>query len=115
MPAKPDPHRFDDLFADFGRIALKRLFGGEGIYSGKRIIGIIVKDVIYLKTDEETRAAYVAERCKPFYFNADGKRIASSYYEIPQRLYDDPETLGEWARQAEAVSDAKARARGRKR
>ena len=107
MPPRPDPHRFDDLFADFGRIALSRLFSGEGIYSGKKIIGIVVKDVIYLKTDEETRAAFVAERCKPFYFNKDGKRIASSYYEIPQRLYDDAAEMAEWANRADAVARAK--------
>jgi DNA transformation protein len=112
MPPKPDRRRFDDLFADFGRIALRPLFGGEGIYSGNKIIGIIVKDVIYLKTNEETRAAFEAEKCKPFYFSADGKRIASSYYAIPERLYDDPAELAEWANRSDAIARA---ARNKKR
>jgi len=29
-----DPRRYDDLFQFFGRIAIKRLFGGEGIFAG---------------------------------------------------------------------------------
>jgi DNA transformation protein len=112
MPPKLDPHRFDDLFADFGRIALKWLFGGEGIYAGNKIIGLIVKDVIYLKTDEDTRPAYEAERCRPFIFNSEGKRIVSSYYEIPKRLYDDTAELAEWANRSDAIARA---ARNKKR
>lgn len=114
MPAKPDPHRFDDLFAAFGPVTLRRLFSGEGIYADGRIIGLVVRDVIYFKTDEESRAAYKAEGRKPFYFSKDGKRIPSSYYAIPQRLYDDAEELAEWARKAESVSRAKPAAKKRK-
>jgi DNA transformation protein len=107
MPARPDPHRFDDLFVAFGPVTLKRLFSGEGIYADGKIIGIVVRDVIYFKTDDDSRAAYKAETRKPFYFTGGGKRIASSYYAIPERLYDDAEELAEWARGAEAVSRAK--------
>ena len=35
---KSDPHRFDDLFFEFGPITLRRFFGGEGIYSGETMI-----------------------------------------------------------------------------
>jgi DNA transformation protein and related proteins len=106
MPAKPDPHRFDDLFAAFGQVMLKRLFSGEGIYADGKIIGVIVRDVVYLKTDDESRAAYKSEGCKPFYFTTGGKRIASTYYAVPERLYDDAEELSEWARGALKISAA---------
>jgi 2-(1,2-epoxy-1,2-dihydrophenyl)acetyl-CoA isomerase len=38
---KRDLHRFDDLFQDFGRISLRRMFGGEGVYAGEQIIGLV--------------------------------------------------------------------------
>jgi DNA transformation protein len=110
MPAAADLHRFDDLFAEFGRIELRRMFGGEGIYANGAIIGIIIRDVIYLKTDEVTRGAYLAEGCKPFSYQAQGKKRESiTYYAIPDRLYDDPEELADWARRARAVAPAKAK------
>jgi DNA transformation protein len=105
--AARDPRRFDDLFSDFGQVTLRRLFSGEGIYAGRTIIGIVIDDRVYLKTDETTRTAFVAEGCKPFYFRKDKKRIASSYYAIPERLYDDPAELAEWARNALGVAAAK--------
>jgi DNA transformation protein len=107
MPARPDHHRYDDLFAEFGKVSLRRLFSGEGIYAGERIIGIVMDERIYLKTDAVTRRGFTAESCKPFYFRKDGKRIASSYYALPDRLYDDPAELAEWARKAFDVSTAK--------
>jgi DNA transformation protein len=109
MAAKADPHRFDDLFASFGPVQLRRLFSGEGVYAGEIIIGIVVDERLYLKTDDASRAAFTAEGCKPFYFRKDGKRIASSYFAIPDRLYDAPDDFADWARKALAVSRAKAK------
>ena len=107
MAAKADPHRFDDLFAAFGPVTLRRLFGGEGIYADNRIVGLVSADRIFLKTDEASRAAYRAESCKPFYFRKDGKRIASSYFAIPERLYDEPEELALWVQKAQVVARTK--------
>ena len=108
MAAKADLHRFDDLFAEFGRIELRRMFGGEGIYARGHILGIVMADRIYFKTDDTTRGIYVREDCKPFAYQAQGKkRESNSYYAIPERLYDDPEELAVWAQRAHGVSLSK--------
>jgi DNA transformation protein len=114
MAAKADPHRFDDLFASFGPVQLRRLFSGEGVYADGLIIGLVVDDRLYLKTDSASRAAFTAEGCKPFYFRNTGRRIASSYFAVPDRLYDAPEDFAGWARQAQAVSRAKPKKKKRK-
>ncbi len=46
MAGAKDPHRFDDLFAEFGPIRLRRFFGGEGICAGETMIGMVFDDVI---------------------------------------------------------------------
>ncbi|HTT96573.1 MAG TPA: TfoX/Sxy family protein [Rhizomicrobium sp.] len=97
-----DPHRLDDLFSEFGPIALKRFFGGEGIYVGEIMIAAIFDDIIYLTTNPETRGAFLAEKCKPFTFEkrSTGEMIETHWYAMPDRLYDDPEELAQWARTA---------------
>jgi DNA transformation protein len=102
--AKADPHRFDDLFQVFGPISLRRFFGGEGIYSGDIMIGMIFSDTIYFKTDEETRKPFLAERTKPFTFKKGGETVVTGWYALPDRLYDDPDELAAWARAAFAVA-----------
>ena len=42
-----DPHRFDDLFQPFCYIAVKRLFGGEGIFAGPLMIGLVMREQLY--------------------------------------------------------------------
>lgn len=107
MPAKADPHRFDDLFAHFGPISVRRMFGGEGIFVKTQIIGLVMEERIYFKTDDASRPAYLAARCKPFSFTKDGRRIDTSYYAVPERLYDEPEEFAAWARRAHAVARSK--------
>ena len=44
-----------DLFADFGVISTRAMFGGHGVYHRGVIIAIVIDDGLYLKTDEVTR------------------------------------------------------------
>lgn len=105
---KPDPHRFDDLFAPFGPIVLRRFFGGEGIWLDDVMIGMVFDEKIYFKTDATTRKAFVAERTKPFTFEkrSTGETVVTGWFALPDRLYDDPEELAAWARAAFAVASA---------
>jgi len=105
MGAKGDPDRFDDLFAPFGRIVVRRMFGGEGLFRDGLMFGLVDNDRIFLKTSEETRPAFIAEGCGPFTFHMKrGEAILTSYYALPDRLYDEPDELAEWARTAFAVA-----------
>ena len=106
-----DPHRFDDLFAEFGPIKLSRFFGGEGIRAGDVMIGMIFDDTIYFKTDEETRKDFVAEKSKPFSFMKGAERVVTTWFSLPDRLYDEPEELAEWARAALKVAAGSPAAR----
>ena len=101
-----DPDRFSDLFAEFGPIRLKRFFGGEGIVADEVMIGMVFDDIIYFKTDEETRARFVAEKTEPFSFlkRSTGETIVTTWFALPDRLYDDPDELAQWARAALAVA-----------
>lgn len=101
-----DSHRFDDLFAAFGPIVLRRFFGGEGIRSGDIMFGMIFGERLYFKTDDRTRQAFIAEGCKPFTFEKGGEIIVTGWFAIPDRLYDDPDELARWAKQAYDVAAA---------
>ncbi len=101
--------RFDDLFAEFGPVATKRFFGGEGLYARSKMFGMVFDDVVYFKTDEETRKAFVAEKCAPFTFEKGGKTVVTTWFALPDRLYDEPGELARWARAALTVAAASPR------
>jgi len=82
------------------------MFGGEGVYSGELIIGLVVGDRIYMKTGDLNRADYLSESCEAFSFMRGKKRMITSYYSVPDRLLDDAEEFAAWARKAKSAAIA---------
>jgi DNA transformation protein len=101
---KRDLHRFDDLFKSFGAIRVRSMFGGEGIYAGDTMIGLVFEDRLYLKASDLNRADFLAENCEPFTYSQGRKVVSMSYYEVPDRLLDDPDEFAKWARKAQAAA-----------
>ena len=57
----------EELFEPFGRVTVKRFFGGGGIYLGETMFALIGGgDTIHLKTDESTRPDFLAEGSEEF-------------------------------------------------
>ena len=102
-----------ELFAGFGPVAVKRMFGGAGVYAGETIFAIVIDGVIYLKADEHTVPAFEAEGLTPFSYEAKKKRVVTSYWRIPDRLYDDPEELAQWSRDAVSAAQRAAASKAR--
>ena len=108
---KRDSRRFDDLFHDFGRIAVRRMFGGEGLFVGDLMIGLVMDDQIYLKAGDANRADFMAAGAKPFTYTRGKEQSATSlsYYAVPEHLLDDPAEFSRWARKAhDAALSARA-------
>jgi DNA transformation protein len=100
-----DADTIHDLFIEFGTVHIRRMFGGTGIYAGDVMFGLVSDDLIYLKADAGTVPAFEREKCSPFqYITKNGKRAVMSYWRLPDRLYDDPAELAQWAKQAIAVA-----------
>ena len=94
-----------DLLAPAGAIAVKRMFGGAGIYIDGCFIAIVDRDVLYFKTDDRTRKAFEDEGMGPFaYDTKHGPGVLKSYWRAPERLLDESDERAEWARTALGVA-----------
>src|SRR3954454_8741951 len=81
------------------------MFSGAGVFSDGLMIALVVDDVIYLKADDSFIPLFEREGQAPFsYRTRDGKRTLNSYWRMPERLYDEPDELAEWARLALAAA-----------
>jgi DNA transformation protein and related proteins len=99
------PEDVNELFAAFGTVVVRRMFGGAGIYAEETMFGLVHDGVIYLKVDQHNAPAFEHENLAPFtYATKDGKRGVMSYRRMPDRLYDDPDELAVWAREALAAA-----------
>jgi DNA transformation protein len=95
------PEDIHELFVAFGIVTVRRMFGGAGIYAGGTMFALAHDGVIYLKVGPQNAAAFERENLAAFsYTTKDGKRGVMSYRRMPDRLYDDPDELAQWARDA---------------
>jgi DNA transformation protein len=102
-----------DLFAPFGPVTIKRMFSGFGVSVDGVNFAIALRSGLYFRADEETIARFEAEGSKPFQYQTRARTVTvNSYWELPARLFDDPDELPEWAR---AALSAAQRAAVRKR
>jgi len=99
------PEDIRELFARFGAVVVRRMFGGACIYAQETMFALLNDGVIYLKADSHNAAAFAAEDLPPFsYTTRNGKRAVMSYRRMPDRLYDDPDELAAWAGEALAAA-----------
>jgi DNA transformation protein len=98
-----DAEFIHDLFQPFGDVNVRRMFGGAGLFADGVMFGLVSGGQIYLKATTVT--CFEREQCGPFeYSTKNGKRALTSYWRLPDRLYDDADELAYWARQALAAA-----------
>ena len=99
------PEDIQELFSVFGPVSVRRMFSGAGIYADGTMFALIARGIIYLKADDGNVGAFERENLPPFtYETKEGRRGVMSYRRMPDRLYDDPEELAAWARDALAAA-----------
>ena len=107
-----DAERVRELFAAFGPVDVRRLFGGAGVFADGVMFALVASEAIFLRVDDESVADFEREGAAPFsYRTGEGRRVMKSYWQLPERLYDDEDELAQWARRAH---DAARRATMRK-
>jgi len=99
-----------DLVAPLGGVTARAMFGGHGLYAEGVMFGLLDDDELFFKTDEATRARFVAAGCRQWmYVNKKVRMENTGYFRPPDEAHEDPEAMLPWARLAlEAALRAKA-------
>jgi DNA transformation protein and related proteins len=98
-----------DLFAKFGPVTIRRMFSGFGISADGTNFALALRGGLYFRADDQTIPGFEAEGSKPFQYQTRARTVTvGSYWQLPERLYDDPEELTGWARAALAAAQRAA-------
>jgi len=93
-----------EVFALFGPVSARKMFGGYGIYHDGVMFGLVADDTLYLKADAGSCDQFLARGLGPFEYEKNGKRIAMSYYLAPEEILEDPKAARMWAKQSWEVA-----------
>lgn len=102
-----------DVFERLGRITLRRMFGGHGVYHDGSMFGLVVGGQLYLKVDTESLPVFTDRGLPPFEYLRKGRTVYLSYHEAPAEIFEDRHEAAWWGRLAwqAAVRSAAAPAR----
>ena len=93
-----------DQLRPLGHVTVRRMFGGAGVYCDGLMFGLVSDDTLYFRVDDGNRGAFEAEGQQPFTYDGKGKTIQLPYWRVPERLFDEPEEMIDWARAALAAA-----------
>ena len=87
-----------------GAVYSKRMFGGHGVYLDGLMFALIADNNLYFKVDAQTKPAFETRGLAAFTFMRKGKEIKMSYYQSPEDVLDNEESMSHWANMAHAVA-----------
>ncbi len=90
----------NELMREIPGVTSRAMFGGYGLYKDGKIFGMIANDILYFKVNDTNKADYERLGSQPFTYENKGKKYAMSYWEVPQEIQDEPETLAAWAQKS---------------
>ena len=80
-------------------VTTRSLFGGRGLYLDGAFFGFVNGGVLYFRTDDESRAAYVARGMAAFQpkQRPRGPKTVDRNFQVPDEIVASPALLKEWA------------------
>jgi DNA transformation protein and related proteins len=68
-------------------------------------LGMVTDNTLYFRVDDRNRAAFKeAEAFRPLNYKKKGSTIDLAFWRAPERLFDEPDELVDWARIAPAAA-----------
>jgi DNA transformation protein and related proteins len=98
-----------DRFAEFlreqlaplGCVTMRRMFGATGVFCDGLMFAVVSEDTLYFRVDDHNRTAFKeAASFPPLSYEKKGRTIDLSFWRAPDRLFDEPDELVEWAQVA---------------
>ncbi|RCV89518.1 TfoX/Sxy family protein [Billgrantia montanilacus] len=86
-----------DVFAQFGPVSARGMFGGYGLYHQGLMFALVADDTLYLKADAGNVGDFEREGLEPFLYLKGGREVRMSYYRAPEAIFEDHELAAEWA------------------
>ena len=88
----------EGLLADLGPLTVKKMFGGASLQVDGAAFALVFGETLYIKVDDDNRAAFEAEGSGPFVYDMkDGRSASLGYWSLPESGLDDPDEAVRWA------------------
>jgi DNA transformation protein and related proteins len=106
-----DADRLKELFEPFGPVAVKKMFGGYGVYAGDVVFALATGHEVFLKVDAQSEPDFIAAGSTPFVYEGRSGPVKMSFYRLLAGAYDEPDELKRWSEKAVGAARRAAQAK----
>jgi DNA transformation protein len=96
-----------ELISGLGRVQVRRMFGGAGLFRDGVMFGLLLNDVVYFRVDDALAADLKKQGSAPWVYTRNGKPREMGYWRMPETAADDPDEAVAIARRAFAAAVAR--------
>lgn len=106
-----------ELIAGFGKVEIRRMFGGAMLSRGGVGFAILDDDTFFLKADKSLGAELKEQGCKPWSYSVkkDGTVRDIAYWSLPDTAADDPDEAVDLTRRSFAIATQAAKDKPKKK
>jgi DNA transformation protein and related proteins len=111
MPLSPGFIDFAlELIAGFGKVEVKKMFGGASLTRGGVGFGILDNDTFFLKGDAAFGVDMKKQGSKPWSYSIgkDGRPREIAFWSLPHTALDDPDEASAFAKRSFAIAQKAA-------
>ncbi|MFL5115740.1 MAG: TfoX/Sxy family protein [Microvirga sp.] len=95
-----DADAIRDLFQGLGEVRIRRMFGGQGVFSDELMFALEAGGELYLKADETSVGAFRDAGSRQFFYMKEGRPMPLNFWTLPDQALDDPDEAAGWGRLA---------------
>ena len=97
-------HILYDIFGENEPITARAMMGAHVLYYEGKTFAIVEDDELWFKGSKETEAWYLTRGSKKFHYMKKGVKQYMNYFQVPQEVYEDKESLEIWLEVALSVA-----------
>jgi DNA transformation protein len=117
MPLSPDFTDYaEELIAGFGKVEIRKMFGGAGVYRNGVGFGILDDDTFFIKADTAFGAELKKQGSKPWSYSVkkDGTVRDIAYWSLPATAADDGDEASALAKRSFDIAKKAAAEKAKK-
>lgn len=93
-----------ELMSAWMPVAVRKMFGGYGLYREGLMFALISDDQLYFKADSVNALQFEGEGCCQFSYASRGRTTRMSYWSAPAESLESPAAMREWCQSAYAAA-----------
>ena len=82
-----------ELFATFGEVKSRSMFGGVGVFVNGTMFALVVKNALHIRCCEALNLRFTEEGYQPYVYRKRGFPVVTKYFKLPENIWDNTDEI----------------------